>query len=260
MNKLLLIPRAIMDVLSIWNKKLTSKEKSSLTYTLVVLKLKKWLQAENAIITFPVFGHRWKAVNNEALQFLVKEVFVEKVYQPQSRFSTVADIGANIGLATLYFKMVHPGCQVKAFEPNESSYMLLAENISASQFSGVETFNRAVAGTDKVLYQDAGFALSSINQTFSAVENAVAVKVVAIKNVLNSFSFDCVKMDIEGMEYEVLAAAVEMDLVQLVPYWMIEFHDAAKTKTIVEAFAGKGFVFTVVQNIYHFKRSDINNG
>lgn len=259
MNKLLLIPRAIADVAVIWNKRLTIKEKSSLTYTFVVLKRKKWLAPENAVITFPILGYRWKGVNNASLQFLIKEIFIDKVYAVGSTKAglKVADIGANVGLASLFFYIHQPDASIKAFEPNSSSFHLLVENLRANNIKNIEAFHVAVSGKEKVLYKKAGFEDFSINQSFSELESGEEIKALGIAELIQKHQPDCIKMDIEGMEYEVLKAAVNENLLSQVKHWMIEFHEEAKTKTVIEAFEKAGFSYTEVQNIYHFKSADI---
>src|SRR5437762_7760146 len=142
MKKLLFIPRAVIDILSIWNKPLTIKEKSSLTYTLSILKLKKWLKKPDAVISYKLFGYKLKGCNYESLQFLIKEIFIDRIYESDEEFAkahglNIIDIGSNTGLSVLFFKRYFENAVIDAYEPNESSFELLKQNVEQNKFSNV---------------------------------------------------------------------------------------------------------------------------
>lgn len=112
MRKLLLIPRAVADLLSIWNGQQTWTQKSSFTYTFGYLKLVKWLRSKDAVIDFPLMGKRWKGCNNETWLYLIQEVFLERVYEVENEHNSaplsIIDGGSNIGLSVLFSKPVFP--------------------------------------------------------------------------------------------------------------------------------------------------------
>ena len=263
MKKLLFIPRAVIDILSIWNKPLTIKEKSFLTYTLSILKLKKWLKKSDAIISYKLFGYKLKGCNQESLQFLIKEIFIDRIYELDKKFRRVhslniIDIGSNTGLSVLFFKKYFENAIVDAYEPNESSFELLQQNIKQNKFSNVNLFNAAIWNSDGVLYREEGFGPCSVNQKFSVSENFnKPVKCVRLTNLLQHGKIDCVKIDIEGNEIDVLTDVINNKCLTKVRCWLVEFHDDnEQTKWIKEEFLKQGFAASRKKEVYCFKQKE----
>ena len=74
-------------------------------------------------------------LSGHALDIVVAfEVFCDQVY-PVERGSVVVDIGANIGLFSLY-AVFSGASKVYAFEPNHEAYRCMLRNIERNQFSG----------------------------------------------------------------------------------------------------------------------------
>ena len=75
-------------------------------------------------------------------------IFVRKDYGNIQPGSTVIDIGANIGVFSLY-AAYHQAAQVLAYEPNTESYQCLMQNIQANRLQHVITPQQlAVTSTD----------------------------------------------------------------------------------------------------------------
>src|SRR5260221_4256072 len=263
MKKLLFIPRAIIDILSIWNKPLTIKEKSSLTYTLSILKIKKWLKKPDAIISYKLFGYKLKGCNHESLQFLIKEMFIDRIYEldgelDKTSYLNIIDIGSNTGLSVLFLKKYFENAVIDAYEPNESSFELLKQNVEQNKFSNVNLFNAAISSNDGVLYPEEGFGPCSVNQKFSARENFnKPVKCVRLTNLIQQRGIDCVKIDIEGNETDVLTDVINNKCLTKVRCWLIEFHnDNEQTKWIKEEFLKQGFVGRRKKEVYCFKQKE----
>lgn len=83
--------------------------------------------------------------------FLYDEIFVRHAYLrhgiTHEPGDTVFDIGANIGMFTMYVAHRYPGVRVYAFEPAEPSYARLAENIARHCSSG-QAFHHGIADVD----------------------------------------------------------------------------------------------------------------
>src|SRR2546428_8292795 len=87
------------------------------------------------------------------------EVVVEQVYKSVlphlSRCDYVVDLGANIGLTSLYFASCYPACKVVAVEPNPSTYDVLCANLSELVKAGRgKTLKAAIWGSETVLIAD----------------------------------------------------------------------------------------------------------
>jgi len=263
MKKLLFIPRAFIDILSIWNKSLTVKEKSSLTYTLSILKIKKWLKKPDDIISYKLFGYKLKGCNHESLQFLIKEIFIDRIYELDSVFDKpdhlkIIDIGSNTGLSVLYFKKYFENAVVDAYEPNESSFELLKQNIKENNLKDVHLFNAAIGSEEGLLYPEAGFGPCSVNQKFSTQGDFnKPVKCVQLRNLLQQGKIDCVKIDIEGNETDVLTDVINNKCLTEVRLWLVEFHDDnEQTNWVKDEFLKQGFIYKRKKEVYCFKQKE----
>ncbi len=131
MKKIFYISRAIFDIIRIWGFNLSFKEKSSFTYTLIFLKWSKWVKPKNKIVDIPFKKYTLKVYNNDQVQFIFKEIYLHQVYKLPLRIKAdkILDVGANIGLATLYFHEANPEATIVAYEPTENSFALLKKNV-----------------------------------------------------------------------------------------------------------------------------------
>ena len=251
-----------MDILSVWNKQLTIKEKSSLTYTLSILKLKKWLNKRDSVISFPLFEYHLQGYNNESLQLLVKEIFVDRVYDVTKILNTsqplqFIDAGANVGLSVLFFKRNFKNSIVEAYEPGDTSFQLLQKNIEANGLKEVQLVQKAISDSDQLLYAEEGFEHSSVNQKFSLTGNPERpVASMRLVNRLQQKKVDCVKLDIEGDEYKVLNDVISYKCLVNVFCWLIEFHNEEQQKEgIIKEFKKNGFTYKRKKNVYCFTQT-----
>lgn len=265
MKKLLFIPRAILDILSVWNKQLTLKEKSSLTYTIIFLKLKKWLNKKDSIICYPLFQFQVQGPNNGSLQMLVKEIFIDRIYElPELMRSSetlkIIDAGSNTGLSVLFFKKYFKNCRIEAYEPNEISFLLLQKNMEKNKIKDVQLVQAAINDREELVYAEEGFGPASINQKFSAAGNAGRqVATVRLAKLLQQQPADCVKLDIEGDEIKVLEEVIQNNGLTKVKCWLIEFHDDGELRgEIILEFKKNGFVYEHKKDVYCFWQTEKN--
>ena len=123
---------------------------------------------------------------------------------------TVVEVGANIGSHTVQIsKLVGPRGVVHAFEPQRVIFQLLCANIAINSLNNVHTYQSAVgreAGSIIVPQLD-----SNAENNFGGVglgewQNGDRVPVVIIDS-MNPTKCNFVKIDVEGMEGEVIAGA-----------------------------------------------------
>ncbi|MGW2426317.1 FkbM family methyltransferase [Streptomyces sp. NPDC001709] len=88
-------------------------------------------------------GLRVEHVNIGETALLYREIFTERCYLRHGISLTpggvVFDIGANIGLSTLFFHTECPGLTFHAFEPCPEPYAALAANLSSHGIAGTAT-------------------------------------------------------------------------------------------------------------------------
>ena len=78
------------------------------------------------------------------------EIFMRQVYffRSDSDSPVIVDCGANLGLATLYFRTLYPRSVVEAFEPDPVTFKILEENIAHNAATGLGSTD-APSGTQK---------------------------------------------------------------------------------------------------------------
>lgn len=186
--------------------------------------------------------------NAEEFYELKKEIFTEHRYyaELESEKPTIVDLGAHIGMAVVYFKICYPNSMVVAYEPESSNFALLKKNMEENQLSGVTIYNQAVAPKSESLElhvptQEKGWRSGAgiIPRGWRGVQETIPFKVeaVGINEVLQN-RIDLLKMDIEGMEYEVLEAADLAKVGQII----IEVHPRAgkREEVIIKKILSQG--------------------
>jgi FkbM family methyltransferase len=146
---------------------------------------------------------------SDQLWISIKDVLVYENYEFLDRFrlsrlpprATVLDAGAFVGLYSL--KASTYAKKVVALEPSPQNYRYLASNLRLNASQNVEAHEVALSSTT-------GIAPFSEAGTVSALDKDGhrLVRTTTLDDVVDSLGrVDLLKMDIEGAEYEVLAAS-----------------------------------------------------
>ena len=170
--------------------------------------------------------------NSDEFYELKKEIFSENCYylELEKEDPVIVDAGAHIGMATLYYKMLFPESRIIAFEPVPYNFNILEKNIHENQLENVELFQAVVApksGTLRIQEPIGEGAWRSgagiIPKGWKGIQDNQEIKVeaIGIQEILHD-KIDIFKMDIEGMEYEVIRNAGP--LLRNVKNWVIEVH------------------------------------
>ncbi len=162
--------------------------------------------------------------------------------------STMLDAGANIGLATIYFKAFFPELQILAVEPSFYIYQRLRNHIGLNQLNDISTVNAAVWLFNTKLRIDKSFRDGLDWATRTVVSNGGDEQVDAldIPSLLvqrNFQTLDILKMDIEGAESEIFrdSESVESWLPK-VRCLILEIHDEFNCRQrIVDILKAKNF-------------------
>ena len=170
--------------------------------------------------------------NSDEFYELKKEIFSENCYylELEKDDPVIVDAGAHIGMATLYYKMLFPGARIIAFEPVPYNIEILRKNIDQNQLENVELVEAVVAPKSGILriqepIGDGAWRSGAgiIPKGWKGIQDNREIKVeaVGIQEILSE-KIDIFKMDIEGMEYEVIRNAGSM--LRNVSNWIIEVH------------------------------------
>lgn len=156
---------------------------------------------------------------------------------------TVVEVGANIGAHTVYFSSaVGPGGSVLAFEPQRLVFQTLCANLAINSIANVHAYHAAVGRTpgsivvpelDPNTFQNFG------GLSIQGYDIGSEVPMVTIDN-LGLARCDLIKIDVEGMEEEVLAGATET-IRKLRPVLYVENDRRDKSASLIRFIQGLGY-------------------
>lgn len=140
---------------------------------------------------------------------VLHNVMVDREYEADGQPLTILDLGANVGFATLFFSCRYPSARIASVEADPRTFARLVRNVSAHP--RVATLNRAISGSEGPLafYSSAESIASSLTRR-SSEDVSIEVGSMTVAGVMNHFGMERVgllKMDIEGAEFDALAAA-----------------------------------------------------
>lgn len=189
--------------------------------------------------------HGWDLRVPDSASFLstYHDLFVDEHYgflagRPDP---VIIDVGANIGLSVLYFKLLYPRARITAFEADPHIFEFLRHNVCANGFTDVELIDKAawVSNTTLTFQSEGG------DGGFVGARGGREIQVPAIDfaSYLAGRRIDFLKMDIEGAESEVLpACAPHLAHVERV---FVEYHSPADQRQsldrIIAVLAQAGF-------------------
>ena len=149
------------------------------------------------------------------------EIFGERIYEFQTSKPAprILDCGANIGLSVLYFKTIHPGARVVAFEPDPAIFRVLEANVASFKLRDVELRQAAVWTENGTIEfkPEGGFS----GRILPGATGTVGVPSVRLRDYLDD-PVDFLKIDIEGAEMDVLSDCA--DRLDGVERMFIEYH------------------------------------
>ena len=157
------------------------------------------------------------------------EVFLNLDYEYELNFKPefIIDCGANIGLASIYFKNIYPDVTIIAIEPDKSNYNMLIKNVE--NYPDIYCINAGIWNKETFLKVEDKFNKGAACYICSEVSPDFpgAVKSYSISDILkiyNQTEIDILKIDVEGSEKEIFQSGYEEWLPKTKSI-MIELHD-----------------------------------
>lgn len=159
---------------------------------------------------------------------LFQEIFIRNEYKfhTDKKEPKILDLGANIWIATLYFKRLYPGAKIISYEPDKKHFGILQKNILKNLLSDITCEEKAVTNHtwEVTFYSDdkPSFSMSTKKWRMSKIETKV--KCVSISQVINNEEIDLLKMDIEWWEFDVLKELDQSWYIKQIKEMIIEYH------------------------------------
>lgn len=172
---------------------------------------------------------------NVADYWTLKEIVVSEVYggliQHLEECRTIIDLGANIGVATLYFAEKFPHARIFSVEPESSNFAMLRRNAHKLERKGRCVLLQAAVWSEdsKLGALDPG---AGHNAFVFGEKSDGEVRGLSMMSILERSGFetvDLLKVDIEGAEVELFRG--RLDWLPRVRVLAVEFHGDARKKS-----------------------------
>ncbi len=181
--------------------------------------------------------------------YTINDVFVTGSYETNlERVRTIIDLGANIGISVLWFRLKYPEAQIRAYEPGAAAFATLQKNFAHD--AKIELHQAAVSasGGEISFFESDRSTQSSFFRSDEAVERLVAS--VTLDEIVGDESVDILKIDIEGAEFDVLQSTRALPHVRLI---LGELHPVKTGRSIDEAVA-------TLQKTHRVSTTDVPGG
>jgi FkbM family methyltransferase len=205
-------------------------------------------------------GFRISHPRAKDISFLYREIFARQNYFfcASTESPLIFDCGANIGMATLYFKWLYPSARIVCFEPDQRTYEVLQRNVLDNRLNRVVAHNYALWDEDSQIdfFNDPQNPASTLMSAIPARVKGAAVKVSARR--LSGFisePIDFLKLDVEGAESRIISELVQSGAISLVKQMLIEYHHrAGNSKSCLAALLANlesaGFEYQIHASLY----------
>lgn len=231
------------------------KDRREAFWVLLKLNFKKSRKTTGEYISFNFFGYKVYSYDYVSLLNLFNEIFIdgEYVFNAKSNKPKILDCGANIGMATLFFKKLYPDAEIICFEPNPLSFKLLEMNVTGNKLQHVTLLNKAISNEEGRLDFFVGNEKGSVMASLSEDRNdtsRITVDTVRLSQVIGNSKFDLAKIDVEGAEHLVIADLIQANKIDSISEYMIEYHHMIdRSKVELAGFLNKMEVFNFLYNV-----------
>ncbi|HZS43458.1 MAG TPA: FkbM family methyltransferase [Blastocatellia bacterium] len=205
---------------------------SSRFFTFLRLKIKRAI-VRNILRIRPnrehLFGQVFKFADYKSFLLLFEEIFInlEYYFPDEKPPAFILDCGSNIGMATLFFKLIYPNSRVIAFEPDQYAFSCLQENIEKNHWTDVKAYNVALSDSvgQTTFFIDPARPGSLDMSTIQERMPKASVKVST--DILSKYvngQVDLVKLDVEGAELTILEELVKTGKLKSIKRIVLEYH------------------------------------
>ena len=278
-------PSTLLGIVLNLKENLIHTVKGDLTLDVVLVNLLVRMQMFKSLVignsfTIKLPGNIRIFINDAAtLGINIPDHYIRREYMKHpdyvpSKGWIVLDIGAYVGIYSLWVSKLIDDGFVAAFEPNPLAFRWLINNIKLNNATNIKALPYALGddiGTQKLYIAGENVEASSlmVNHIVNnpsdkyLIAGEYIVPVVTLDYIINrsmkiigkSINYvDLAKIDVEGYEMKVLKGAEETLQKGLISKFIIEVHvDQVNTKELIKYLSDKGFVLDKVVKMDHVK-------
>jgi len=194
-------------------------------------KLSRWLTLcrLSAFVSGKLLNFDVEYLYGPSLRILYDEIFAreEYLFESSTPRPVIFDCGANIGVATLFFKWLYPESTVTSFEADPTTFGVLKRNIQQNDLQGVTAHNVALWSEDGNIPffvkkdEEGSLLMSAMTNRTTGTEIRVEAK--RLSSFING-RVDLLKLDVEGAEVKVICDLLESGKIDDVQQMIIEYH------------------------------------
>ena len=174
----------------------------------------------------------------------LKEIFIEGVYRQSAehlqKCETIVDLGANVGLATIYFAGMYPGCRIFSVEAHPDNFACLSHNVRRlvreDRCSLLQAAIWNASGSKLTLGAPNPVAFSGYKVVENGSGSGPAAPSISMTDLLARYEIpfvDLLKVDIEGSEVELFRW--DSEWLERVGAIAIEFHGDSRERSGFDA-------------------------
>jgi len=175
-----------------------------------------------------------KPLQNAHIADILQEIYLKALYAPYlsgKKDLTILDLGANVGLFSLYASVYGT---VHAFEPAKEHFESMNDMIAYNKIDTIKTYNVAISNTDGEAYlnHSDNVTAHSLHKALDVKGEGETVTTWTMKKLFKECKIDKVdlmKLDIEGFEFTVLASKEFQEVAPKIHTIIGEWHTWTET-------------------------------
>lgn len=173
--------------------------------------------------------------------YLLDGIFLKRIYDvplASKEVHRIVDLGAHIGLASLFYASVYQNAVIEAYELDPGTIVFLKQNLRP--FSNARVIGKAVSATGgtQTLFCGAASFSSSILPVGSVggLREAGKVESVRLDDIVGE-GIDILKIDISGSELPVLESCTKLEKIQAIVGHLAVSYTGQSQEDIVRLFS-----------------------
>jgi FkbM family methyltransferase len=207
-------------------------------------------------------------LNGATFRWTLREIFFhgDYVFTAETDSPTILDCGANIGLATLFFKRIYPKARISCFEADPTTAAVLKKNIDQNHLQNVTVHNLMLCSADGersfyIAGNLSGSGGGSGTPGRLSDTREIRVKAGKLSDYIDG-PIDLLKLDVEGAEFDVMADMKVSGCLSQIKRMVIEYHHkiAGQTSNMAKFLAfleDAGFEYQIAAYCDPISQTDI---